>query len=199
MELLVALAITSVVMTAIFLMYRVQTRSHRDQQVVVQMQQNMRAAMYLLEREIRMAGYSAANPPAQAGFVENFAAFGEPAGAGFPKTDEDEIAFTVDNDDDGVLTAANSMELIAYRLDAANNELQRWDAASDSWQVAAEQVTNLEFSYIDGNGDPIPFPITAADMTEIESIEVDISITADGQELREMEFTNRIKCRNMGL
>ena len=198
MELLVALAITSVVMAAIFLMYRVQTRSHRDQQLIVQMQQNMRAAMYLLEREIRMVGYSAASPPAQAGFVENFVHLGGPHDGSGAATDSSNIAFTIDNDDSGAIEDATSLEIIAYRHDAANNVLERWDAVSGDWQVAAEQVTNLVFRYFRGDGSEIVAP-TAWDMPEIESIEVDISVNAEAKELREMEFTNRIKCRNMGL
>ena len=51
-ELLVAMVIASIVMAAIYSVYRSQTQTYRTQQLVVQMQQNMRAALYLLESEI---------------------------------------------------------------------------------------------------------------------------------------------------
>ncbi len=45
-ELLVAMAISTMVMAAIYSTYHVQLRSHITQQTVVEMQQNARAAMF---------------------------------------------------------------------------------------------------------------------------------------------------------
>ena len=56
-ELLVVLAISSIVFTLMYQIYAAQLKSHTTQQELVEMQQNMRAALYLMEREIRMAGY----------------------------------------------------------------------------------------------------------------------------------------------
>ena len=56
-ELLVAMAVASIVMAMIGSAYWGQTQTSREQQMVVGMQQNMRAAMFLLERDIMMAGY----------------------------------------------------------------------------------------------------------------------------------------------
>ena len=55
-ELLVALAISGVVMAGIYSAYYSQQKSYVTQEQVVAMQQNLRAAMYYMEREIRMAG-----------------------------------------------------------------------------------------------------------------------------------------------
>lgn len=65
-ELLVALAVGSIVMAAIGSAFWIQTQTSRDQQLVVAMQQNLRAAMYMLERDIMMAGYDndRSDPPA---------------------------------------------------------------------------------------------------------------------------------------
>jgi prepilin-type N-terminal cleavage/methylation domain-containing protein len=194
-ELLVAMVIASVVLTAIYSVYRAQTRQHRVQQMVVQMQQNMRAAMYLLEREIRMAGYSRFNPPAPAGFVANFAGYGSPHDASGAATDASNVAFTVDNDDDGAISAATSFEIIAFRLDGANNRLERWDAVSGQWQVAAEQITALSFTYHREDGSALAFPIDPGDLPDIRSVEVALQATSGD---RTMNLTNRIKCRNTG-
>ena len=200
-ELLVAMAIASIVMAAIYSVYRVQTKQYRTQQMVVQMQQNMRAAMYLLEREIRMAGYSAADPRAPAGFLLDFESLGFPHDESGATIDATNVAFTTDNGpsslglgDNGTIDSS-SFEIIAFRHDGANNRIQRYDAASGDWQVAAEQITALSFTYYRADGTPLTFPIEAGDLPDIRSVEVALEATAGD---RTMNLTNRIKCRNMG-
>ncbi len=56
-ELMVAIAIASAVMAGIYSMFIMQQRTQVTEQVVVDMQQTLRAAMYMVERDIRMAGY----------------------------------------------------------------------------------------------------------------------------------------------
>jgi type IV pilus assembly protein PilW len=56
-ELLVAMAITLVVMGAIFLTFKSQQDSYIIQDQITATQQNLRAAMYILTRDIQMAGY----------------------------------------------------------------------------------------------------------------------------------------------
>ncbi len=65
-ELLVAIAISSVMMAAVASAYWTQMQNSRKQQLVVDMQQNLRAAMYMMERDFMMAGYDddRNNPPA---------------------------------------------------------------------------------------------------------------------------------------
>jgi type IV pilus assembly protein PilW len=60
-ELLVAMAIASVLMAGIFTFYHHQLKTHVTQQEMVDMQQDARAAMYMMTREIRMAGYDPQN------------------------------------------------------------------------------------------------------------------------------------------
>ncbi|MGD8345108.1 MAG: PilW family protein [Desulfobacterales bacterium] len=59
-EMLMALAAGLVVSIAIYSAYQNHQRSHVTQQLVVDMQQNARAAMALMKREIRMMGYDPA-------------------------------------------------------------------------------------------------------------------------------------------
>ena len=197
-ELLIAMVVASIVMAAIYAVYRSQNEAHRTQQLVVQMQQNMRAALYLLEREIRMAGYSITDPPAPAGFVQNFASLGSPHDGSGAATDANNIAFTVDSDGLGTINTAAPLagfEIIAYRLNAANNTLERWDGSTGAWQVAADQITNLSFTYHREDDSQIPFPLAPADLEDIRSVEVAITATSED---RNMNLTNKIKCRNMG-
>ena len=56
-ELVIAMAVSSVVMAVIYSTYRAQLRSNVTQQALIEMQQNARAAMYAMERDIRLASY----------------------------------------------------------------------------------------------------------------------------------------------
>lgn len=199
-ELCVAMAIASFVMAAIYSVYRAQTQSHRNQQLVVEMQQNMRAAMYLLEREIRMAGYSAALPRADAGFVENFVSLGSPHNGSGAATDATNVAFTADTN--GVSNGAiepNGGEAVAFRYNAGDETLERWGwddlVGAWDWYVMAERITNFSITYHQQDDSVIGLPITTADMTEIFSVEVNIEASSGD---RTMNLTNKIKCRNMG-
>ncbi|CAB1070903.1 hypothetical protein D1AOALGA4SA_1066 [Olavius algarvensis Delta 1 endosymbiont] len=59
-ELIIAMAIAAILVTAIFQVYQLRQKSHSKQQLAVEMQQNIRAAISLIKREIRMAGYDPA-------------------------------------------------------------------------------------------------------------------------------------------
>jgi type IV pilus assembly protein PilW len=56
-ELMIAMAITLVVMGAIFMTFKSQQDSYVVQDQVTRMQQNLRGAMYVMTRDIQMAGY----------------------------------------------------------------------------------------------------------------------------------------------
>jgi len=96
-ELLVAMAVSGVVASSIFMAYKAQQISYVNQEQVAVMQQNLRAAMYFMEREIRMAGFDETGS----------------AGAGIQTAAPDSIRFTtdpgggendgVDNDEDGIV------------------------------------------------------------------------------------------------
>ncbi len=59
-ELMIAMAIAAILVTAIFQVYQFRQNSYSKQQLAVEMQQNIRAAVSLIKREIRMAGYDPA-------------------------------------------------------------------------------------------------------------------------------------------
>jgi prepilin-type N-terminal cleavage/methylation domain-containing protein len=72
LELMVAMAISIVVMAAIYQVYESQQKAYATQQMVIEMQQNARSAMLFMEREIRMAGYK----PAASDGIDNDGANG---------------------------------------------------------------------------------------------------------------------------
>src|SRR5665647_2315671 len=68
-EIMIALAISGIIMSAIYSAYVAQQRTYLAQEQVAEMQQNIRAALDMMEREIRMAGYDPTGQ-ARAGIVQ---------------------------------------------------------------------------------------------------------------------------------
>lgn len=60
-EIMVSIAISSLVIAGVYGVYTIQQRSYTVQEQVAEMQQRLRAAVNFMSREVRMAGY---NPPA---------------------------------------------------------------------------------------------------------------------------------------
>jgi type IV pilus assembly protein PilW len=56
-ELMIAMVIASILATAIMMAFDSQQKTQVNQQLVVEMQQDARAALYLMQQDIRMAGY----------------------------------------------------------------------------------------------------------------------------------------------
>lgn len=211
-ELLVAMVISSIVMAAIYATYSAQLRSHVTQQKVVEMHQNARAAMFILEREIRLAGY-------------------DPLGGDVPQITTAQInaiTFTMDitggesdgldNDDDGIFDEPgetdgdtdDAFEQITYRLsndlnddgisDSMDCNLQRqyWDGAA--WQPnlgtdpadanIAIDIDALNFVYLDADGNDLidysgaltPPQVPAADLDDIRSVQITIVARAGQNE-----------------
>jgi type IV pilus assembly protein PilW len=207
-ELLVALAISGVVMAGIYSAYYSQQKSYVTQEQVAAMQQNLRAAMYILPREIRMAG---CDP------TEN-------AGAGIQAISNNTINFTLDitddagtGDPDGDTDDTN--EDVTYSLYTTDGiqKLGRKSPSTASNQPVAENIDALDFVYLDANR-----AITTT-LTSIRSVQItlvaktgrvdpgftnntvyknqqDTTIyTAPGDNYRRKLLTAEVKCRNLGL
>jgi type IV pilus assembly protein PilW len=56
-ELMIAMALSAVFFSGIYFAFNSQQRTQIDQQLTADLQQNARAALYILQREIRMAGF----------------------------------------------------------------------------------------------------------------------------------------------
>ena len=214
MEVLIAMVIAGIVMAAIYSVYYSQQKSYVAQEQIAAMQQNLRVAMYRMEREIRMAGY---DPRRDA------AADIQTAG---PNT----INFTLDitntagtGDPDGLLDGPN--ENITYSLDDndgdGDNDLERNN------NLIAENIDTLNFVYLgeagplddDGNGNVV------ASIPLIRSIQITLVartgrrdpgytdtkayynqqdlvnpiLPAQNDNVRRRPLTAQIRCRNLGL
>jgi prepilin-type N-terminal cleavage/methylation domain-containing protein len=177
-ELMIAMVIGLIIMASIYQVFRSYQQAQATQQLVVDMLQNARAAMTLMKREIRMAGYA---PAAKDGIdndgdgdIDN--ADPSEIGPGFVKAQRDLINFTmdilpdnpahcsdgVDNDSDGLIDELDECydgdtndanENITYDLSGAT--LRR--ITSDGTADLAYDIEAVAFAYAydaDFNGLP---------------------------------------------
>jgi len=161
-ELLIAMAVASILITMIFQIQGARQKAHAKQKQAVEMQQNIRAAISLMKREIRMAGY---DPAASDGLDNDLTAgiddAGESAGSGIHIAGRSMIQFSYDNN---VSTSIDTEELVTYRFsgtdDATNDGIADAGAASfgrrtgagTGWPVA-ESIQAVGFAYAFDNND----------------------------------------------
>lgn len=172
-ELLIGLALGSVMMAAVFGFYVNEQRHVAMREQVAAMQQSGRIGMAMLAREIRMAGY---NPTrlGNTGIVMDL-----PASAGLPgfpidyALSTDIIAFSIDINEDGVIASndanldglidAEEQEEFAYRLN--HNTLERFQppegGSPAAWQPVTDHIEALNFILLDTAGNVTTDPIAA--------------------------------------
>ena len=207
-ELMVATAVSGIVMAAVMTSFLSQQNVYLTQGHVVEMQENARVAMNMLEMDIRSAGYD----PNHLGAGVTTAGI---AANGVAPT----LTFTRDD-------GTGALETISYSLfDAyATTVPPRNDGLVNDWgrnnggglQPVAQYITNLEFRYLDGDGNPTSV------LSNIRSIQVsilaqsaqpetksyprrDIYATPSGAAWQapvgywNLYLTTMLNCRNLGL
>jgi type IV pilus assembly protein PilW len=214
-ELLVAMVMSAVVMAAIYSTYYSQQRSYLVQEQVAAMQQNLRAAMFYMEKEIRMAGCDPKRT----------------ADAGITTANADSISFTEDitggaaGAPDGDTSDAN--ENITYSLSAG--DLWRNDMNGGN-ETIAQNIDKLNFVYLDGASPPNVLDDdgngnVSTSISQIRSVQVTIVartgrddpqrkytdtssymnqqgtviLPAQNDHFRRRLLTTNIRCRNLGL
>jgi type IV pilus assembly protein PilW len=181
-EVLVAMVCSSLMIAALYQVFHSQQRSFMKQDDVTEMQQNLRAGLYLMTKDILSAGFDP-NKTANAGFVTDF----DPA---IFDTDIDYtldtniIAFTMDADGDGIIQA-NDNEQIAYRLQ--DNNLERFSVSRNAWEPIANNIDALNFVYLDSDGNVTINP------TAFKAIEVSLLVRTGDKDLK---YTNARSYKN---
>ncbi|MFQ5965153.1 MAG: PilW family protein [Candidatus Scalinduaceae bacterium] len=127
MELIVSVAIGMVILVVSLSMFYVQRKTFIAQEQLSEVQQNVRAAMDIIKREVKMAGY-------------------DPTGAGFDGigTSTTQLQTLADLDGDGLTTASN--EDIIYSHDIPNLRIDR------NTQPFTENIQAFNFDYLDATG-----------------------------------------------
>jgi type IV pilus assembly protein PilW len=221
-ELLVAIAITGIVMAGVYSVYYAQQKSALVQEQMAAMQQNLRAALYFLEREIRIAGY---NPE-------------RTAAAGIVAMNNTNIRITmdlhdgVDNDGDGDTDEPDEEgngdgdildpgEDVTYLLLDPDGDgifgLFKRDNVSGIDVPIAENVDALDFRYFDEDRNPAAAP------DDVRSVQISIVaragrndpgytdtdtyfnqqgatiLAAQNDQFRRRQLSAEVLCRNMGV
>ena len=175
-EVMIAVVISSVLITAVYQTFHSQQRSYTMQNEAAAMEQNLRGSLYLLTKELRSAGY---NPQQET--TENFrfvTSFPAPnnlftvnydGSGGSESNAHFTVAFTLDTDGSGGIES-NRNEQIAYKFDKDTKTLQRFnDSQPDitkKWEIVASNIDAVYFTYYDNN------KTITTDPANIEYIEI---------------------------
>lgn len=173
-ELLIAVAISGMVMLSAFTIFTSQSRMKKTHEQVVEAQQNIRSAMYILERELRIAGYKGNASSKDFGTL------------GFTGTcNADTLTFTYltdtdpdDKDGDGIFDEP-VLTTITYALfdgdgDGLADDLGRSEDGGTPDSIA-ENIDDIEFYYTMADGSGTTTPNTPpATLSQIRSVAVSI-------------------------
>jgi len=187
-ELLIAMAISGFVMAGIYSAYYSQQKSYVTQEQVAAMQQNLRAAMYIMGREIRMAGYD----PTDSG---NFGITDirlKDIDDNLDVNGNSSLEFTIDRDGSGGAVGAGDETVYYCIYDSpvaapdGKTDLARRDGGGGR-QLLAENIEALGFAYaFDNNGDrqldttTLGNTIWAIDSDNDNDLDVNLDTNDDG-------------------
>ncbi len=199
-ELLIALVIGLLVLTAVLNIFVSQNRTNAVQQEVAYAQQNVRAAMDLMAREIRSAGYDPTDsgltpiPTATATSIQVRADFVNGGDGDTGETGEDVTYSEV--------TDANGTYLV--RNDTANSDRIVYDVVPGS----------LQFTYYQSGSSTAFSPATQSDRDDIRVVAVQFQVHTENEEpgytggydliagnsgtCRTRTLATRVRIRNMG-
>jgi type IV pilus assembly protein PilW len=154
LEILIAMGVSSLIITAVYQLFLNQQQSYLVQNEVAQVQQGLRASLYLMTKDLRTAGFDPLST-GRFGFVTDFPDDILVDDINYA-VDTNIIAFTLDDNEDGIVQV-NDSEQIAYRLNTEKNQLERfrWQrngVAFRDWEPVATNVDALNFVYLDNVG-----------------------------------------------
>jgi type IV pilus assembly protein PilW len=188
-EVLVALAVASIFILATLSIADMSIRTYGDQERVADAQQSVRAALDLMVRDIRMAGY---DPMA--------ISHGPTKGIGILAASDTNLQFSSDLNADGLDNGG--IENLTYFYDAETKRLRQKEGDKKTCpqtfkktypQTFIEDVSALKFSYYDAQGEP------AEGLGDIVMVVVTLTVQNRYQKGGSFERTlsTRINCRNL--
>ena len=194
LEIMISMAVTSIAMTALVGAFSAQQRISTRQDEVAELQQNARAAVFMLENDIRMAGFKGVDDQCNAGItVDNV----------------NDITFTYcadadgsDNDGDSTIDETGELATVTYDIYDGNGsgDMDLGRQVGGVKRVVAERINGLTFTYFDGSG------TSTATVGNIRSVQVTFTAKAvisarsgDTDTGLNRTVTKEIKCRNLGL
>jgi prepilin-type N-terminal cleavage/methylation domain-containing protein len=188
-ELLVGLAIFSIIGLIMMHQLTLGSRINTEQNAVARAQQSLRAARQLISQDIRLAGL---DPLRTFRF-------------GFQVATATQFRVTADLDSDGVIDDPGA-EQVTYSIRATERDLQKTLNQTGSTPVSAPLLnridpTNSSFVYLDAAGTNLGNPVPAASLGNIRSVIVTLSVeeSAGQSGTVSRESTGQVKCRNLGM
>ena len=177
-DILVGLAMASVLMAAMISLFTSLGRSYTIQTVAADVQEVTRAGIELMTQDIRMAGV---NPSGI-------------SGVGIVSAAATQIQFSSDLNLNGAID--DTYEQISYYLD--NGRLMQ-QLFSGNPMPLVENVTNLSFGYRDEDDNVVTDLV--ADINRIRTIIISMTVEepAGRSEPIQRSYTARVRCRNLGL
>lgn len=202
-ELMITIVISTVIMSAVYVVHISQQNTYLVQEQVAEMQQNLRAAMSLLVSDIRMAGY---DPLGTANAANT--------DIGVTTAAPGRFIFTVDSNGNGnqiidgsgafIATVANDpREMIEFGFslavdadndgipDSGNSDsfMMQTDDGADGYVELAENIDAVEFLYLGSTGAP------AATLVDIRAVQITMLARAQRPDLK---FNNTRPYRTPG-
>jgi len=142
-ELLITLALSSMVLSAVAATFILQARFFEKQANIVEIHENTRAGMQMMTSELMMAGYDPTGV----------------SGAALVSAGERSATFTADLNGDGDLS--DSREKVVYALDEKDLQITRNN------QPVAENITALLFTYHGSDGGSLSQPVNPDEVKRI--------------------------------
>jgi type IV pilus assembly protein PilW len=175
------MAIGVMLLAAVYGVFAIQNARFATEEQIAEMQQNARAAIDLMSREIRMVGY-------------------DPDGdlsANIITATAGTLSFSMDVDGGGGVYAPVT---VTYNLDTTNRRITRTYGGSGS-QPMAENIDNLQFKYYDSSG------TETAVVSKICQIQIDLTARTSRADpkyslnggYRTCRLTSMVKARNLAL
>lgn len=190
MEMMISLAIASIVLLAISAVFTSSVRLYTQENAKAALQQEMRASLEIMSRDIRMAGY---DPKRQKDFKIKTAT-------------ATRFHFTTDLNEDGNVDPSPAFpdcEVLSYRLDAANQGVQLICGEGTGSQdpetliggvQSPVKVTALDFDYRKGDGQPT----TALNLIRAVVITMTAEIPAGRAGVESRTYSTWVDIRNAG-
>ncbi len=186
-EMLVAMAIGSLMMAAVVNMFINQRKSYSIREQVADMQQNARTAIDFMVREITMAGYDPEGT----------------SGASIVAAAANAIQFTMDTSKNG---AIEPDEDVTYGLydDGGDGDQDLGRTSNGVTQLIAENIQALVFQYTLADGTTTDAP---ADPSQVRAVEVSLTTRTANPDAkfptnggyRSQTLASSIQVRNLGL
>ncbi len=194
-EVLLVLALSATAMAFAYRIFSSQQRLVLVEDHTVSLDQELRATLDRMVREIRMAGF---DPRHRGSFgFQHLAAIGAPD---YGRTcGADSIAFYSDSNGNGGLDALDA-EQVAFRLNVAqdgsplnatgrrspDHVLRRYSCGAVKWQPMAANIELLRFTYCAANTCPIPENQLSARLNEIRYVHIVLIGRAERKEQMRM-------------